>query len=108
MPRDVMAEIRERIERNRIVLFMKGNRNQPMCGFSATAVRVLEAVDVPYDTFDVLQDPEIREGIKVYSSWPTIPQVYIDGQFIGGSDILREMYERGELEPLAQSAVAKG
>lgn len=107
MPRDVMAEIRERIEQNKIMLFMKGNRHQPMCGFSATAIRVLEAMDVPYETFDVLGDPEVREAIKVYSSWPTIPQVYIDGQFIGGSDILREMYERGELEPLAQSAAAK-
>jgi monothiol glutaredoxin len=107
MPRDVMAEIRERIEGNKIVLFMKGTRDQPMCGFSATAVRVLEAMDVPYETIDVLADPEVREAIKVYSSWPTIPQVYIDGQFIGGSDILREMYERGELEPLAQPAAAK-
>ena len=107
MARDVMAEIKDRIERDKVVLFMKGTRHQPMCGFSATAVRVLDAMDVPYETYDVLADPELRDAIKVYSSWPTIPQVYIDGQFIGGSDILREMYEKGELEPLAQAASAK-
>jgi monothiol glutaredoxin len=105
MARDVQKEIRETIDGSKVVIFMKGNAQAPMCGFSATAVRVFEVLGVPFQTVDVLQDPEIREGVKAFSKWPTIPQVYVDGKFLGGSDILREMYESGELEPLVKGAV---
>lgn len=106
MARDVQREIREIIERAPIVIFMKGNRLMPMCGFSSVAVRVFDLLDVPFETIDVLEDPEIREGIKAFSNWPTIPQVYLKGEFLGGSDILREMYESGELAPLVKNALA--
>lgn len=94
------------IERSRIVIFMKGNRLMPMCGFSAAVVQVFEELGVPFETVDVLQDPEIRDGVKVYSNWPTIPQVYVDGKFIGGCDIIREMHSRGELQPLVRAPVS--
>lgn len=100
MDRDIDAEIRKLIAENRVVIFMKGDRQSPMCGFSATAVRVFEALEVPFHTVDVLPDPELREVIKSFANWPTIPQVYIGGQFVGGSDIVKEMYERGELDDL--------
>ena len=99
-----MSSANERIQalikNNRVLVFMKGNRAIPMCGFSATVVQVLDRLGATYETVDVLEDPEIREGVKAFSNWPTIPQVYIDGKFIGGSDILRELYERGELSQL--------
>jgi monothiol glutaredoxin len=97
--------IQSAITSNKICVFMKGNRNFPQCGFSAATVQVLEEIGVPYGTVDVLSDPELREEIKVYSNWPTIPQVYIDGKFVGGCDIVRELYESGELHTLAKSAV---
>jgi monothiol glutaredoxin len=104
-----MASAVERIQSalatNKICIFMKGNRNFPQCGFSAATVQVFEELGVPYGTVDVLSDPELREQIKVYSNWPTIPQVYIDGKFVGGCDIVRELYENGELQTLARSAV---
>ena len=80
-----------------VTLFMKGNRQAPQCGFSATVVQILDGLLPEYQTVDVLQDPAIREGIKEYSSWPTIPQLYIAGEFQGGCDIVIEMYESGEL-----------
>jgi len=96
-----MSNAIERIEaavrNNRIMIFMKGNRNFPQCGFSAATVAVFDQLGAPYETADVLSDPELREQIKVYSNWPTIPQVYIDGKFVGGCDIIRELYESGEL-----------
>jgi len=98
--------IRSLIDKNRILVFMKGNRDIPMCGFSATVVEVFKRLSVPFATVDVLEDPEIREGVKAFSNWPTIPQVYIDGKFIGGCDIIRDLYERGELESLAKTPVA--
>ncbi len=82
---------------NRVVLFMKGNRAQPQCGFSAKTVAALDMVLPDYLTIDVLQDPEIREGIKAYGNWPTVPQLYVDGELIGGSDIVTEMFDSGEL-----------
>jgi len=85
------------IEKNRVMLFMKGNRRAPQCGFSARVVGILDGVLPDYETFDVLSDPEIREGIKSYSSWPTIPQLYVAGEFIGGCDIVTELFESGEL-----------
>jgi monothiol glutaredoxin len=103
-----MSEVTERIQSaiasNRICIFMKGNRNFPMCGFSAATVQVFEQLGVPYGTVDVLSDPELREEIKSYSNWPTIPQVYVDGKFVGGCDIIREMYETGDLQELVKSA----
>ncbi len=94
----VKQRIAETIENNRVVLFMKGTRSFPQCGFSATVVGILEGL-IPggYETVNVLQDPSIREGIKVFSNWPTIPQLYIGGEFVGGCDIVREMSENGEL-----------
>ena len=85
------------IEENKILLFMKGNPKFPQCGFSSLACQILDASGANYETVDVLQDQDIREGIKTYSNWPTIPQLYINKEFIGGADILKEMYESGEL-----------
>ena len=96
----VQEKIKQQIESNNIILYMKGNAELPMCGFSARAVNILKSCNVPFATIDVLQDEQIRQGIKVYSNWPTIPQLYIKGEFIGGSDILAEMYEAGELQEL--------
>lgn len=93
----VDLRIKELINEHPVVLFMKGNPKFPQCGFSSLACQILDASGVQYHTFDVLHDQEIREGIKAFSNWPTIPQLYIKGEFIGGSDIMREMYEAGEL-----------
>jgi monothiol glutaredoxin len=105
-----MSEVTDRIQSaiadNRICIFMKGNRNFPMCGFSAATVQMFDQLGVPYGTVDVLSDPELRDEIKVYSNWPTIPQVYVNGKFLGGCDIVRELYETGELQGLIQSALA--
>jgi monothiol glutaredoxin len=83
-----------------VVLFMKGTALFPQCGFSSRAVAILDHLGVPFETVDVLQDPEIREGIKEYSDWPTIPQLYVKGEFVGGSDIMMEMFQAGELQQL--------
>ena len=93
--------IKDQVTRNKIVLYMKGSPDFPQCGFSARAVQVLRACGVD-DIFsvDVLQDPDIRQGIKDYANWPTIPQLYINGEFVGGSDIITEMYQSGELQKL--------
>ena len=97
-----MSEAQERIgeivRSNDIVLFMKGTPLFPQCGFSARAISILDHLGTKYETVDVLQDPEVRQGIKQYSDWPTIPQLYVKGEFLGGSDIMMEMYESGELE----------
>jgi monothiol glutaredoxin len=104
---EALDRIRSAITDNRICIFMKGNRTFPMCGFSAATVQVFEELGVPYGTVDVLSDPDVREQIKLYSDWPTIPQVYIDGKFIGGCDIVRELYESGELNELVKSTPAQ-
>lgn len=96
----VRAAIQETIEKNRVVLFMKGTKMFPQCGFSARAVEILKAVGTPFKDVNVLADPAVRQGIKDFSAWPTIPQVYVDGKFVGGSDILLELYESGELAKL--------
>jgi monothiol glutaredoxin len=101
---NVQDKIKQQVEGNNIILFMKGNAELPMCGFSARAVNILKACGVPFATVDVLQDEEIRSGIKVFSNWPTIPQLYVKGEFIGGSDIMSEMYESGELQQLIDQA----
>ncbi|MEC4893326.1 MAG: Grx4 family monothiol glutaredoxin [Oscillatoria sp. PMC 1051.18] len=104
------SKVKERIEnlvnQHKIVVFMKGNKLMPMCGFSNNVVQILNTLGVPYETVDVLEDAEIRQGIKEYSSWPTIPQLYIDGEFIGGSDIAIELYQSGELQEKVQVALA--
>jgi monothiol glutaredoxin len=94
---DTRRQIDSLIQSNRIVLFMKGNRQQPQCGFSATVIQILEELGPEYETVDVLADPAIRDGIKTFSSWPTIPQLYVGGEFLGGCDIIRELYGNGEL-----------
>ena len=99
-----MSESKERIEQiirnNDVVLFMKGTALFPQCGFSSRAVAILDHVGVPFETVDVLQDQEVRQGIKEYSDWPTIPQLYVKGEFVGGSDIMMEMFQNGELQQL--------
>jgi monothiol glutaredoxin len=105
---DVTEKIQSAINSSKIVLFMKGNRSFPQCGFSAATVEIFEQLGAPYETVDVLADMEIREGIKRWSNWPTIPQVYINGKFVGGCDIIREMYENGELEPMVKEALGAG
>lgn len=93
-------QIREDISSHDIVLYMKGNAQFPMCGFSAAVVQILNALDVNFKAVDVLKDSELREGIKSFTNWPTIPQLYVKGEFVGGCDIVREMYEAGELQQL--------
>ncbi|HXW83131.1 MAG TPA: Grx4 family monothiol glutaredoxin [Candidatus Binataceae bacterium] len=103
---DVINRIEAAIHDNKIMIFMKGTRSFPQCGFSAATVQVFEELGAPYATADVLADMELREAIKQYSNWPTIPQVYIDGKFVGGCDIIRELYESGELETLVKNAIS--
>jgi monothiol glutaredoxin len=96
----VRSQIAGLLEQNRVVLFMKGTKHFPQCGFSATVVQILNDLVPEYQTVNVLKDPDVREGIKEFSSWPTIPQLYVDGKFVGGCDIVREMYAAGELQSL--------
>lgn len=98
MDEGIKGRIDEMVQGNRVMLFMKGSKMFPQCGFSHTVVEVLKMHQVPFETFNVLHDQEIRQGIKEYSNWPTIPQLYVDGQFVGGCDIVRELHETGELE----------
>jgi monothiol glutaredoxin len=97
---DSHTRIAEIVQANPVVLFMKGTPLFPQCGFSSRAIAILEHLNVPYETVDVLQDMEIRQGIKEFSEWPTIPQLYFKGEFVGGSDIMMEMFEAGELQEL--------
>jgi monothiol glutaredoxin len=102
---DAQASIDEIIKSHPIVLFMKGSPSRPQCGFSATVVAVLRHYDAPVHTVDVLTAPALRQAIKAYSDWPTIPQLYIDGAFVGGCDIVREMHASGELRDLISACV---
>ncbi|MEM1132773.1 MAG: Grx4 family monothiol glutaredoxin [Pseudomonadota bacterium] len=95
-------KIEKTVKDNDVVLFMKGTPLFPQCGFSSRAIAILDRLGVAYDSVDVLQDMEVRQGIKTYSDWPTIPQLYVKGEFIGGSDIMMEMFEAGELETLME------
>jgi monothiol glutaredoxin len=97
---DAQNRIADIVKKKDVVLFMKGTALFPQCGFSSRAVAILDRLGTPYETVDVLQDPEIRSGIKEYSEWPTIPQLYVKGEFVGGSDIMMEMFESGELQQL--------
>ncbi len=104
---DVQEIIKEQVTTNPVVLYMKGTPRAPMCGFSATAVQILQACNLPlFFSVNVLEEPAIREGVKVFSDWPTIPQLYIRGEFIGGCDIMREMYQSGELKQLLAGIAA--
>lgn len=97
---NVEDKIREIIQQHPVVLFMKGTAQQASCGFSGVVSQILQRLQVPFHDINVLEDPEIREGIKTYSSWPTIPQLYIHGEFVGGCDIVRELYKTGELQTM--------
>ncbi len=103
-------EVKQRIETlinaNKILIFMKGSKLMPQCGFSNNVVQILNSLGAPYETIDILEDPEIRQGIKEYSNWPTIPQIYINGEFVGGSDIAIELYQSGELQQMVEVALA--
>ena len=108
MTDDSQARIAEKVAGSDVLLFMKGTPLFPQCGFSSRAIAILDHVGVEYDSVDVLQDQGIRQGIKEFSDWPTIPQLYVKGEFVGGSDIMMEMYESGELaELLDQKGVAR-
>jgi monothiol glutaredoxin len=100
---DLRKRITDTISRGRVMLFMKGNPAMPQCGFSASVVSILKQTGVTFDSFNILADQELREGLKQYSSWPTYPQLYCDGKLVGGCDIVREMHARGELAPLLQA-----
>ena len=106
MTPELKEKIDELIDKNKILVFMKGTKLMPQCGFSNNVVQILNTLGVPFETIDVLSDSEIRQGIKEYSNWPTIPQVYINGQFVGGSDILIELYNKKELHELVELALA--
>ena len=106
----ITPELKERLDnivnRNKITVFMKGTKLMPQCGFSNNVVQILNTLGVPYETVNVLDDYDIRQGIKEYSNWPTIPQVYVNGEFVGGSDILIELYQSGELQQMVEVALA--
>lgn len=106
MTPETKARIDSLLKDNKVMVFMKGNKLMPQCGFSNNVVQILNVLGVPFETIDVLADSEIRDGIKEFSSWPTIPQVYVDGEFVGGSDILIELYQKGELQQIVEVAMA--
>lgn len=103
---ELKAKIDNLVTQNKIMVFMKGNKLMPQCGFSNNVVQIFNQLGVPFETCDVLDDPEIRQGIKEYSNWPTIPQVYLNGEFVGGSDVVIEMYNKGELQQQVEVALA--
>lgn len=101
---DVLKQIENQVTTNPVVLYMKGSPKFPQCGFSGLAVQILQACHAPFVAVDVLADPAIREGIKSYANWPTIPQLYIKGEFVGGADIMRDLYQQGELQKMLSEA----
>lgn len=101
---ETRQKIQSLVDSDRVVLFMKGSRTMPQCGFSAQVVQILDQLIPEYTTVDVLSDPDVRQGIKEYASWPTIPQLYVGGEFVGGCDIVTEMYQSGELREALQKA----
>jgi monothiol glutaredoxin len=106
MTPEVKARIDQLVQSHKIMVFMKGNKLMPQCGFSNNVVQIINTLGVPFETVDVLADQEIRQGIKDYSNWPTIPQIYLNGEFLGGSDILIELYQSGELQQMVEVALA--
>jgi len=107
MPRNIMDEIRDEIDANKVLVYMKGTPSFPMCGFSATTVEVLRQTGYPFAHVNILEDQDKREAIKAFSNWPTIPQVYVAGKFVGGCDIIQELHASGELQTLLKSAFAE-
>jgi monothiol glutaredoxin len=103
---DINTRIQDLVNQNKVLVFMKGSKLMPQCGFSNNVVQILNMLGVTYETVDVLSDPEIRQGIKEYSNWPTIPQIYVNGEFLGGSDILIDLYQKGELQEKIEVAIA--
>ncbi|NJL85611.1 MAG: Grx4 family monothiol glutaredoxin [Leptolyngbyaceae cyanobacterium SM1_1_3] len=106
MTPELKTKIDALLEQNPVVVFMKGSKLMPQCGFSNNVVQILNMLGVPYETVDVLENADIRQGIKEYSNWPTIPQVYVNGEFIGGSDIMIELYQNGQLQEMVEVAIA--
>jgi len=106
MTPETKARIDQLVQNNKVLVFMKGNKLMPQCGFSNNVIQILNILGVSYETVDILQDQELRQGVKEYSDWPTIPQVYINGEFIGGSDIMLELYQKGELQQIVEVALA--
>ncbi len=104
MPEDIFQQIKTQVEAEKVVLYMKGTPSMPQCGFSQAVVAALGNVGRPYAAYNVLDDPTLREGIKKYSNWPTIPQLYVDGEFVGGADIIMSMLESGELAELVSDS----
>lgn len=102
---DTKQIIAKTVESHPIVLYIKGTREEPQCGFSNTVIQIFQKLNVPFETVDVVSNPEIREGVKQFTNWPTIPQVFIKGEFIGGCDIVKELYTNGELEPIVKKAL---
>ncbi|HQS84250.1 MAG: monothiol glutaredoxin, Grx4 family [Alphaproteobacteria bacterium 16-39-46] len=98
----IQDQIQKDIRENSVILYMKGTAEAPLCGFSSVVVQILNKLNVPFKSVNVLEDPEIREGIKEYTNWPTIPQLYVKEEFVGGCDIVREMYQAGELQTLLE------
>ena len=102
---DINVRIESQLQENPVILYMKGTPTFPQCGFSARAAQILQHVGVPFAHVNIFEDPEIREGLKIYSNWPTFPQLYIQGELIGGSDIMMDLFEKGELQVLLESAI---
>ena len=107
MTDDIRTRIQGLIGGSKVMLFMKGTKQFPACGFSNTIVQILKQEGVPFETFNILADPEVRQGLKEYSNWPTYPQLYVDGRFVGGCDIVTEMHQSGELAAQLRAAGAK-
>jgi monothiol glutaredoxin len=106
MTPELQQQIESLVKGNKIMVFMKGSKLMPQCGFSNNVVQILNSMGVPFETVDILENPALREGIKEYSEWPTIPQVYVNGEFMGGSDIMIELYQSGELQEMLEVALA--
>jgi monothiol glutaredoxin len=106
MSRDIQSEIDQEVKAHKVLLYMKGNKVWPQCGFSATVVEILNHLGTEFETRNVLEDPKLRSGIKLYSEWPTIPQLYVNGEFLGGCDIAKQMFQNGELKTVLAEAGA--
>ncbi len=106
MTPELKAKIDKIVTDNKVMVFMKGSKLMPQCGFSNNVVQIMNTLGVPFETLDVLDNPDIRQGIKEYSNWPTIPQIYINGEFVGGSDLAIELYQSGELQQMVEVALA--
>ncbi|MEM1366918.1 MAG: Grx4 family monothiol glutaredoxin [Cyanobacteria bacterium P01_H01_bin.15] len=106
MSPELKDRIQTLVDEHKVLIFMKGNKLMPQCGFSNNVIQIFNTLAIPFETVDVLSDPEIRQGIKEFSNWPTIPQVYLNGEFLGGSDIMIELFQSGELQEKVEIALA--